>query len=180
MALEQLGNLGEFVAAIAVVVSIFYLAVQMRQNTASIEAAAYQTWLTAKQELYSFTRDPHFSQIVGPALADSRSLTEETWAPFGFWCQSWMNVGQAVNRLYEQRVIDRSTWEIEMRIVASLLEYPGIRQWWDAGGKTQITPGFAKLIESVDIGGHRGFNWNKEAGFVPWQYFLDDADQADV
>ena len=77
MALEQLGNLGEFVAAIAVVVSIFYLAVQMRQNTATVEAAAYQTWLTAKQELYSFTRDPHFSQIVGPALADSRSLTEE-------------------------------------------------------------------------------------------------------
>jgi hypothetical protein len=36
MSLEQLGNIGEFVAAIAVVVSIFYLAVQMRQNTASV------------------------------------------------------------------------------------------------------------------------------------------------
>ena len=43
MSLEQLGNIGEFVAAIAaiaVVVSIFYLAMQMRQNTASVRANA--------------------------------------------------------------------------------------------------------------------------------------------
>ena len=86
-------------------------------------------------------------------------------------------IGQAVNRLYEKRTIDRSTWEIEMRIVASTLKYPGVRQWWDVGGKTQITPEFAQLIESIDISDHRAFNWNKEEGFVPWKYFLDEDDQ---
>jgi hypothetical protein len=51
------------------------------------------------------------------------------------------------------------------------LKYPGIRQWWDAGGKTQTTPEFAQLIESIDISEHRAFNWNKEEGFVPWKHF---------
>jgi len=156
--LEQLGNIGEFVAAIAVVVSIFYLAMQMRQNTASVRATAYQTWLTSKQDVYSFTRDPNFSQIIGPAMADSRNLNEETWVTFGLFCQSWMNIGQAVNLLYEKRAIDRSIWEIEMRGLAAGFRFPGFRQWWEAGGKTQITPEFAQLIESIDISGHRMFD----------------------
>ena len=33
MSLEDLGNIGEFVAAVAVVISLVYLAVQIRQNT---------------------------------------------------------------------------------------------------------------------------------------------------
>ena len=33
MTLEDLGNLGEFVGAIGVVVSLVYLALQIRQNT---------------------------------------------------------------------------------------------------------------------------------------------------
>jgi hypothetical protein len=175
--LEQLGNLGEFVAAIAVVVSIFYLAMQMRQNTASVRAAAYQAWLAAKQELYSYTRDPDFSRIIGPALADSRNLNEETWVTFGLWCQSWMNIGQAVNLLYEKRAIDHSTWQIELRVIAAGFQYPGFRQWWDAGGKTQITPEFAQLIESIDLSGHRLFNWNKDEGFFPEKDFLGEEDQ---
>jgi hypothetical protein len=33
MSLEDLGNIGEFVAAAAVIVSLIYLAMQIRQNT---------------------------------------------------------------------------------------------------------------------------------------------------
>ncbi len=36
MTLEDLGNLGEIIGAIAVVISLVYLAVQIRQNTAQI------------------------------------------------------------------------------------------------------------------------------------------------
>ncbi len=39
MTIEELGALGEFVSAIAVVATLAYLAVQVRQNTHSLEAA---------------------------------------------------------------------------------------------------------------------------------------------
>jgi len=42
MSLEDLGNIGEFVAAVSVVVSLIYLAVQIRQNTRSVRASTYQ------------------------------------------------------------------------------------------------------------------------------------------
>jgi hypothetical protein len=42
MSLEDLGNIGEFVAAAAVIVSLIYLAVQIRQNTKSLRASTFQ------------------------------------------------------------------------------------------------------------------------------------------
>ena len=42
MTLEDLGNIGEFVAAIGVIVTLLYLAVQIRQNTRSTRASAFQ------------------------------------------------------------------------------------------------------------------------------------------
>ena len=42
MTLEDLGNIGEFVGAVAVVVSLLYLAVQIRQNSRLLRSAASQ------------------------------------------------------------------------------------------------------------------------------------------
>lgn len=42
MTVEQLGNIGEFVAAIATVITIIYLAFQLRQNTRALKATAFQ------------------------------------------------------------------------------------------------------------------------------------------
>jgi hypothetical protein len=41
MSLEDLGSIGEFVAAIAVVLSLIYLALQIRQNTESVRASTF-------------------------------------------------------------------------------------------------------------------------------------------
>ncbi len=37
MSLQDLGNIGEFIGAIGVVLSLFYLAIQIRQNTRQLE-----------------------------------------------------------------------------------------------------------------------------------------------
>ena len=34
---------------------------------------------------------------------------------------------------------------------AGYLTLPGVRQWWDASGKTQITPRFAEYLESIQL-----------------------------
>ena len=45
MTLESLGNLGEFVGAIGVVISLVYLARQMHQNTLSVRAASFNAMI---------------------------------------------------------------------------------------------------------------------------------------
>ena len=43
MTIEQLGNIGEFIAAIATVITLVYLAFQLRQNTRALRATAFQS-----------------------------------------------------------------------------------------------------------------------------------------
>ena len=40
---EAIGAIGKIVGA-AVVITLIYLAIQMRQNTASVKASAFQVW----------------------------------------------------------------------------------------------------------------------------------------
>ena len=43
MTIQDLGNIGEVVAAVATVVTLVYLAIQIRANTNAVQAAAAQT-----------------------------------------------------------------------------------------------------------------------------------------
>ena len=72
MTIMELGALGEFVGAIAVVVTLIYLAVQIRQNTSAMEeskrlalAQTYQMRADALQEMLVQAAD---SQYIGPIL----------------------------------------------------------------------------------------------------------------
>ena len=54
MTLQDLGNIGEFIAAIGVIASLIYLAVQIRQNTRTLRGTFHdssvnriQTWQLA-------------------------------------------------------------------------------------------------------------------------------------
>ena len=44
MSLEDLGNIGELVAAIGVIISLIYLAVQILQNVAQVRIRAEVKW----------------------------------------------------------------------------------------------------------------------------------------
>ena len=51
MSLEDLGNIGEFVAAIGVIISLIYLAVQIRQNTSAVATATYESTMTGFNDI---------------------------------------------------------------------------------------------------------------------------------
>lgn len=78
MTLMELGALGEFVGAIAVVVTLGYLAIQIRQNTQSMEesrrlslAQTYQVRADALQEMVVHAAD---SEHIAPILAKLADL----------------------------------------------------------------------------------------------------------
>ena len=66
---QILGNFGEFFGAIAVVVTLAYLAVQIKQNTNSASSQSRQTlldgWSLTNWEL---AKDPELLQIFATAL----------------------------------------------------------------------------------------------------------------
>ena len=68
---QLLGNYGEFIGAIAIVATLIYLAVQLKQNTASVRASAYQEWVTSNVEIDMGMSNPAQSEIVDKGNYDS-------------------------------------------------------------------------------------------------------------
>jgi len=60
LTLQDLGNLGELISAIAVVISLVYLAAQIRQNTKSVRTSTYQAILdSSRSDTELILANPH-------------------------------------------------------------------------------------------------------------------------
>jgi hypothetical protein len=164
---ETIGAISELVGAIAVVVSLIYLAKQIKQNTQSTEAAGFQTWQSdSSAHWLAIANNRELGGDVAACLADSRNLSEESWIPVGSWLLNNIRQYQTTFVLHEKGMIEDDLFALEMRMAARNLHIPGIRQWWDAGGKNQMLPRFRQALESMDAGDGAHWAWAKETGFV--------------
>ncbi len=152
------GNLG-------IIVGLIFVAVELNQNTVSNKGAAYQTWVAANLALNSSLIPADKSREIADGMVDSSNLTAGSQMPFAMWHFSYFQQIQATDYLYQIETLDRALWEAEIHRAAVHLELPGVRQWWDAGGKTQLTPEFVELIESTQSKSTR-WSWDDEKGFV--------------
>ena len=78
MTIEQLGALGELISAVAVVVTLWYLAVQIRQNTHAMEEskrlALAQTYQMRADALQGMLVHAAESQYIGPLITKLTQL----------------------------------------------------------------------------------------------------------
>jgi hypothetical protein len=164
---EIIGATSELVGAVAVVVSLLYLAKQIKQNTESTEAAGFQTWQSdSAAHWLAMANNRELGRDVAACLEDSRNLSEESWIPVGSWLLNNMRQYQTTFVLHEMGMIEDDLFALEMRMAARNMHIPGIRQWWDAGGKNQMLPRFRLALESIDPGEDAHWAWTKEMGFV--------------
>jgi len=163
---QVLGSLGEFFGAIAVVLTLVYLARQVTQNTASVQAAAYQTWLGSNVQINLATMSQRFSETAAKGIYDSKHLDADSFFMFALWNHSFFQVIQATHYMHQLGAIDHALWESEVSRATIHLGLPGVRQWWDAGGRTQLAPDFVDLLENYESTTIR-WSWNPEQGFAP-------------
>lgn len=153
------GNLG-------ILAGLILVAIEINQNTASVRGAAYQTWVASNLEINNATLNSDLSGAFWAGMLDPATLTKDTNLPFALWTFGYFQMVQATDYLYKSGSIDKAIWESEINRAVIHLGQPGVRQWWDAGGRTQLTPDFVQLIESSESPSSRWF-WKEGIGFVP-------------
>ena len=130
--LESLASLGEVVGAIAVVVSLLYLAVQVRQNTRAqrLENASRILDRTASMQ-GALSRDPATSILFSKGVSDPSELTPQeriqfTWAMYEFFgALEFMFLAAKENSIPDE------IWQRWSLAAAWWLTFPGVRAWWD-------------------------------------------------
>ena len=167
LSIQDWGAIGEMVGALLVGATLIFFAIQLRQTARSVETSALTGWLSARIAINEAFSDMGMETII-KGMQDSKTLGDNA-VRFGLAHQAYMMQGQVTHLLFKRGLIPRDLWETEMGITAALLSPPGVRQWWDVGGRGQVTPEFAALMESTQPG--QVFGWTEEHGFTS----LDEA-----
>jgi hypothetical protein len=151
----------------AVVAGLILVAVQIRQNTAGIRGTAYQTWVAAITDFnMNLATQPDLSNTILQGHFDPKRLDEESSVQYLMAMLGFMQVAQATYYLHKDGSIDDGLWDAELqRVAAHLALFPGVRQLWDAGLRTQLSPDFVAVAEAAAFRG-AGVIWKEGEGFV--------------
>jgi hypothetical protein len=130
--LNELGSLGEFIGAIAVVASLIYVGIQLRQNTAAIKITTAQA--------FTDTWNGYISTLnLSPQLADIfyRGLTGTSQLKGGELIQFYAFLSQAFTTyqsffLQRQKgVVDEGSWTSYVHAILDLMASKGVREYWE-------------------------------------------------
>ena len=131
-ALQALGNIGEFVGAIGVVISLAYLARQMKQNTSSVRAASFNSMVQNSIQLleHSF-RSEEFAAFLLRAERDPTSLSPEERVRWDSYMTAvYRHFG---NLVYQHRIgaLDHLMWEAYQATLKQHLRSPAWATWYE-------------------------------------------------
>jgi len=144
MTLQDLGSLGELISGIAVVISLIYLAIQIRQNTRSAWETAWHSGLRELQQFRSLiAQDPEVARVYREGLRDLKSLSDDDRWRFGALMQSIYSVFETAFRTRTEGL-----FQDQLDSIVWTASRPGAREWWSKG-KRLYSPEFQRLIDET-------------------------------
>ena len=129
---QLLGNYGEFFGAVAVVITLGYLAVQVRQSNQATRTNSQQAVFT---NFYGLTADlVNDNETIGTirkGFADWEGLTpDEQVTIHNYWSTLIGHLTMAYT-LYREGTIDADTYSGFEENALSALQTPGLSAWWE-------------------------------------------------
>ena len=146
---EAIGAVGEILGAIGVIVTLGYLASQIRQNSkllrASTTAASHQVQTNITTLL---AQDPDANRIYWEGLEDPDALTEEERRRFDPLLTLFLQHSRQQHQFHRDGVGDPEEWTYVRQGLGWLLERPGGLEFWRAWRST-YPPQFRELVDSM-------------------------------
>lgn len=147
--LQYLANLGEVVGAVGVILSLIYLAIQVRQNTAAQRAENYSRALDRLAAMQSMlSQDSEISLIFSKAVLDTSKLTPQERVRFTWSLYEAFGAFEFMFHASRTDSIPNEVWTRWSSGLAWWLSFPGVRTWWHAR-PVPFTASFSAFVEAL-------------------------------
>lgn len=131
--LNALDNLGDFIGRIAVVITLIYLAVQVRQNTRAIRVASMQSSMIAAQNIGILpAQDRDLARVVRVGLTEPDELDEDEFQQFLYFLMSKLRVHEDMFVQHRTGLVDDETWIARSSSLKTIFSMFGGRRIWEA------------------------------------------------
>jgi hypothetical protein len=132
---EAAGAIGEIAGALAVIVTLVYLSIQVRQNTKASRLSAVQA---ASENSSRFSEllaaDPDLSELFWRGLRDPDSLDPAEGRRFVAALNVFMRREAVSFFLHKEGVMPDELWAARLGSFSGTLNQPGIQMYLEVGG----------------------------------------------
>ena len=144
--LEALGNIGDFIGGIAVVITLVYLAFQIRHNTAAVETASRQDVTAGFREWNRLTLDPKNAAALAAGMRRYPNLDLVQMKTFSAIVNDQSHHLESAFALYEAGALKNEIFDAYLNFFCAVVSTPGGAVWWAEIGSLHI----AELVSCVD------------------------------
>ena len=147
MTLEQWAYLGQVAAAVAVVASLIYLGVQVRQANLLSRAQMRQSMMElAQEQILIYVTDPELWACVFAA----DQLTDEQNVKAHMWLTASMRQREYEWLAHRDGVMDPEMFAAYTGVIAFILGTERNRRWWDTRREIkEFDPGFMAYVDDL-------------------------------
>ena len=152
--------IAEWFGLVFVIVSLGYLAIQIRQNTNTVRAATELETGRQWSEFHARIAHSHdMADVWDKGLTNAEDLTAQEKRKFIWLVAEYLFLAESLYRQRQLGFLGCDSWEQHQGAVAGLLLHPMIESWWKSG-VSPYSPEFRAAIDGA----------RSELGDTVWSY----------
>jgi hypothetical protein len=146
---EMLSAIGQVVAAIGVIVSLIYLAVQIREQNKERRRAGINVLTVQWSDLVKTGQESReFATLFLRGMRSFEDLDAPDKLSFSAFFTRYTRNCEGMFIYYRDGALEKGLWNEVERTMADYFAYPGVRQWW-ATRKHWLTDEFRAVVEAI-------------------------------
>jgi hypothetical protein len=150
MTAADLATWAQVVSSTAILITLVYLALENRQNTAALKANSRQSMIS--NDLAGLHYVAENTDVIASAV-DSSSLTPEQQCRMHYVWTYFFRLREHEWLQYKNGVLDQETWKTFLATIPLLLSTEATRHWWHSVGRLGFErgagSGFAEVVDEL-------------------------------
>ena len=146
---EMLSAMGQVVAAIGVIPSLLYLAVQIREQNKERRRAGINILTAQWSELVKTPQESReFAELFLQGMRSFYDLDAPDKLRFSAFFTRFTRNCEGMFIYYRDDALDKALWDRVEQIMSDYFAYAGAREWW-ATRKHWLTDEFRAVVEEI-------------------------------
>jgi len=145
-----IGAIGEFLGATGVIITLIYLARQVRHNTRATRLSTSHSISAAARDWNKpLLNDPELAWTLQVGTEDSTKLGEKEQARFIELCFSFFRMFEDAHYQFQKGALDPDVWAGYAKLYAAYAKAPGFQAYWRKRKET-FRPEFQEFIDGYE------------------------------
>lgn len=146
---EMLSAIGQVVAAIGVIISLIYLAVQIREQNKERRRTGINILTVQWSDLVKTGQESReFAALFLHGMRSFQDLDAPDKLSFSAFFTRYTRNCEGMFIYYRDGALEKALWDEVERTMTDYFAYPGVREWW-ATRKHWLTDEFRAVVEAI-------------------------------